>query len=68
MYSTHTDESYEPTDGTSSKAKGGGILDVGNALKKNLEGLGIQVLYDETNHMPHDAGAYRRSRQTARNC
>ncbi len=65
MYSTHTDESYEPTDGTSSKTKGGGILDVGNALKKNLESKGVQVVYDETNHMPHDAGAYRRSRQTA---
>ncbi len=65
MYSTHTDESYEPSDGTSSKTKGAGILDVGNALKENLEKLGVQVVYDETSHLPHDAGAYRRSRQTA---
>jgi stage II sporulation protein P len=66
MYLTHTDESYEPSDGTSSKTKGAGILDVGNALKENLEKLGVQVVYDETSHLPHDAGAYRRSRQTAR--
>ncbi len=65
MYSTHTDESYEPTDGTSSKTKNGGILDVGNALKDNLEKMGVQVVYDESSHLPHDAGAYRRSRQTA---
>ena len=65
MYSTHTDESYEPSDGTSSKTKNAGILDVGGALKGNLEKLGIQVIYDETSHLPHDAGAYRRSRQTA---
>lgn len=65
MYSTHTDESYEPSDGTSSKTKDAGILDVGNALKDNLAKLGVQVVYDETSHLPHDAGAYRRSRQTA---
>ena len=65
MYSTHTDESYEPSDGTSSKTKGAGILDVGDALKQNLEKLGVEVVYDKTSHLPHDAGAYRRSRQTA---
>lgn len=65
MYSTHTDESYEPTDGTSSTTKGGGILDVGDTLKQNLEKLGVEVVYDKTSHLPHDAGAYRRSRQTA---
>lgn len=65
MYSTHTDESYEPTDGTSSKTKAAGILDVGDALKQNLEKLGVEVVYDKTSHLPHDGGAYRRSRQTA---
>jgi stage II sporulation protein P len=65
MYSTHDDESYEPSDGTSSKTKGGGILDVGDTLKQNLEKLGIDVVYDKSSHLPHDAGAYRRSRQTA---
>lgn len=65
MYSTHNDESYEPTDGTSSKVKDPGIFDVGDSLKKNLEKLGVEVVYDKSSHLPHDAGAYRRSRQTA---
>jgi stage II sporulation protein P len=65
MYSTHTDESYEPTDGTSSKMENAGILDVGQAFKKNLEEQGIEVIFSEESHLPHDAGAYRRSRQTA---
>lgn len=65
MYSTHTDECYQPSDGTTSKTKGAGILDVGTALKGNLEKLGVQTVYDESSHLPHDAGAYRRSRQTA---
>jgi stage II sporulation protein P len=65
MYSTHNDESYEPTDGTSSKNKDPGIFDVGDALKKNLESKCIEVVYDKSSHLPHDAGAYRRSRQTA---
>ena len=65
MYSTHNDESYEPTDGTSSKTKDPGIFDVGDALKKNLEAKGVEVVYDKSSHLPHDAGAYRRSRQTA---
>lgn len=65
MYSTHSDESYEPTDGTESKTEDAGIYDVGNALKKNLEARGITVHYDQQTHLPHDAGAYRRSRQTA---
>lgn len=65
MYSTHSDESYEPSDGTSSKKQDAGIYDVGEALKKNLEEKGIEVKYSEQTHLPHDAGAYRRSRQTA---
>ncbi len=65
MYSTHSDESYEPTDGTSSKTQNAGIYDVGNALKKNLEERGIQVTYSQDTFLPHDAGAYRRSRSTA---
>lgn len=65
MYSTHSDESYEPTDGTSSKTQDAGIYDVGDALKKNLEERGIQVTYSQDTFLPHDAGAYRRSRSTA---
>lgn len=66
MYATHSDESYKPTDGNDSAADGkGGIYDVCEALKKALEEKGIEVVLDETIHVPHDSGAYRRSRQTA---
>ncbi len=66
IYATHTDESYVPTDGTQSATDGkGGIFDVCEALKTELEGKGIDVQFDDTTHVPHDAGAYRRSRQTA---
>jgi stage II sporulation protein P len=65
MYATHSDESYEPTDGTHSKLKNAGIYDVCEEFKENLEELGIEVKLDTTTHLPHDSGAYRRSRQTA---
>lgn len=65
MYATHSDESYEPTDGTHSKLKNAGIYDVCEAFKENLEDEGIEVMLDTTTHLPHDSGAYRRSRQTA---
>ena len=38
MYSTHSDESYVPEDGTSSKWEGAGIYDVGDSLKEALAG------------------------------
>lgn len=65
IYSTHSDESYIPTDGTESKEKDAGIYDVDEALKNALEERGIEVELDTTTHLPHDAGAYRRSRSTA---
>ena len=65
IYCTHSDESYEPGDGTSSKENRGGIYDVAESLKAALEKKGITVRYSEENHYPHDAGAYRRSRATA---
>lgn len=65
LYCTHSDESYEPTDGSSSLEKRGGIYDVAESLKKGLEKLGVTVYYSDENHYPHDAGAYRRSRSTA---
>lgn len=66
MYATHSDESYEPTDGTASDEKGeGGIYDVSEALKEALEARGVRVILDETPHVPHDSSAYKRSRQTA---
>ena len=65
MYSTHSDESYVPTDGEASLLEDAGIYDVNEAFKKELEKLGIEVILDETSHLPHDAKAYSRSRRTA---
>ncbi len=65
LYCTHSDESYVPTDGKSSIKGKGGIYDVAEALKSNLEKKGAKVVLDKAAHDPHDAGAYRRSRQTA---
>ena len=65
MYSTHSDESYVPTDGEASKLKNAGIYDVGEEFKKALEAKGIKVTYSEKTFFPHDAGAYSRSRSTA---
>ena len=65
MYSTHSDESYVPSDGGSSKLEDAGIYDVGEALAKSFEERGIEVVYSRETFHPHDAGAYRRSRRTA---
>lgn len=65
MYSTHSDESYVPGDGTSSKLEDAGIYDVGNAFKEELEKLGYTVVYSEDTFLPHDTGAYSRSASTA---
>ena len=65
MYSTHSDESYVPSDGSSSEVEGAGIYDVGDTLKKNLAKRGWEVEYSKQTSLPHDAGAYRRSRQIA---
>ena len=65
MYVTHSDESYVPTDGTESIEGQGGIYDVAREFRDALQNLGIDVILDESTHLPHDSGAYRRSRQTA---
>ena len=65
MYSTHSDESYVPDDGTESKWKGAGIYDVGDSLKAALEKKGIEAVYSHETFLPHDADAYTRSRRTA---
>lgn len=67
LYSTHTDESYIPSDGSHTKPGEGGILDVAETFKNALQNRGINAILDKTPHEPHDAGAYRRSRQTAVN-
>ncbi len=65
IYHTHDDESYVPSDGTESIRGDGGIYDVGEELKSELESMGFQVLYSEAKHDPHDVNAYNRSRETA---
>jgi len=65
LYCTHTDESYVEGDGSESIAEGGGILDIAGLLTQELNESGCEAILDETNHVPHDAGAYRRSRKTA---
>ena len=65
MYSTHSDESYVPDDGTESKWEGAGIYDVGDSLKAALEKKGIEAVYSHETFLPHDADAYTRSRRTA---
>jgi stage II sporulation protein P len=67
LYSTHTDESYIPSDGSHTKPGKGGILDVAESFKNALQKRGINAVLDKTPHEPHDAAAYRRSRQTAIN-
>lgn len=65
MYSTHSDESYVPDDGTASKWTNAGIYDVGDSLKEALEARGISVEYSKETFLPHDADAYARSRRVA---
>ena len=65
MYSTHSDESYIPSDGDFSLEKNAGIYDVGEAFQKHLESMGFEVEYSKDTFLPHDAGAYRRSRSVA---
>jgi len=65
MYVTHSDESYIPSDGTQSIEGQGGIYDVARSFRDSLQQRGIDVILDESTHLPHDSGAYRRSRRTA---
>lgn len=65
MYCTHSDESYEPSDGTYSSEERGSIYEIAEALAAALREDGVQTTVADTLHHPHDAGAYRRSRQTA---
>ena len=65
IYCTHSDESYQPSDGFYSTRNRGTIYQIAYSLSKELSQKGIDVSVADTLHHPHDAGAYRRSRQTA---
>ena len=67
LYCTHNDESYEIGDGTSSVYGKGGIHDIANNLSKSFQNLGVNTIFDETLHIPHDSYAYSRSKVTAKN-
>ncbi|WP_461358974.1 stage II sporulation protein P [Candidatus Darwinibacter acetoxidans] len=64
LYHTHNAESYVPTDGTDSIYGKGGIHQVGATFAEALKERGVTVHYSEKLHLPHDRGAYRRSRET----
>ena len=66
IYSTHTAESYVPTDGAESKAGQGGIKKVAKLFADRLKAQGATVEISQTNHDPHDSNAYYRSRRTAK--
>ncbi len=65
LYCTHSDESYEPSDGYYSTNDRGSIYEVAQALADALTTGGVDAEVADSLHHPHDAGAYRRSRQTA---
>lgn len=66
MYMTHNDESYVLSDGVDSVYGNGGIKDVALAFKSELEKHMVDVYFDDTLHIPHDASAYSRSQKTAK--
>lgn len=66
LYMTHNDESYLPSDGVDSVYGNGGIKDVAEAFKKELEKYFIDVYLDDSLHIPHDTSAYSRSSKTAK--
>ena len=65
VYHTHNDESYFTPDGIDSVYGKGGIHDVGKRFVDNLNKLGIETIYREDLHLPHNSGAYTRSQVTA---
>jgi len=64
IYHTHNAEAYIPSDGEAFVVPKGGIHGVGRVFAENLEEKGVRVVFDQTLHLPHDRGAYRRSRVT----
>ena len=65
IYHTHNDECYFTPDGVDSIYGKGGIHDVGKSFVSNLNKLGVETIYREDLHLPHNSGAYTRSQVTA---
>lgn len=66
LYMTHNDESYISGDGVDSVYGAGGIHDVAKKLRSELVSRNIEVILNETLHIPHDTSAYSRSSLTAK--
>ena len=66
IYHSHNAESYVDTSQREFEVPFGDILQVGRALKQALEEQGFRVIHSENSHLPHDGGAYQRSRATVR--
>ncbi len=64
VFHSHGAEAYVPSDGEEFVLEGGGILDVGRSFVEALEEKGMEVNFSTDTHVPHDAGAYQRSRRT----
>ncbi len=64
IYHSHNAESYVETSNEEFKVPQGDIVEVGRALKQALEEQGYNVIHSENSHLPHDGGAYQRSRAT----
>ena len=65
IYHSHSDESYLPSDGSSSIRDNGGIYRVGESFKNDLEQQNATVTQSRRSHDPHDKKSYQRSRRTA---
>lgn len=64
MYSrTATKATFPPTERRAQRA--GRHIRRAREFRDALQQQGIDVILDESTHLPHDSGAYRRSRQTA---
>src|SRR5690606_37652727 len=66
IYHSHNAESYVPDSGEEFREPHGDILEVGKALQEALERQGYRVIWSDRSHLPHDGGAYQRSRATVR--
>lgn len=66
IYHSHNAESYVPTSGDEFETPHGDIVEVGQALQKYFEEQGYRAIWSDRSHLPHDGGAYQRSRATVR--
>ncbi len=66
IYHSHNAESYVPDSGEEFQEPRGDIVEVGRALKDALEQEGYRAIWSDRSHLPHDGGAYQRSRATVR--